>query len=264
MTANPSTILLPTVVFLASALNATVFAAERFHSTSYGYYLDLPPGWVEIPKDVLQELVATVLKQNPKANIIYDACFQLDSSDQGLEYPYVLVQPVPYDAHRQINEDEFPRFVQKMTGLDIGKLLDENVSSVGRQRVLNWDIERPQLDVAQRRYLQPINADVHAFGPIRGLIVGYFGRDSLVQVAFYSRRSDWDHYADVRRAILESFRFAPDKAYSVELAAANPSPPSIWGVGLTGGIVGVTIAGIAVIAAMKRKKPAPTQDARLS
>ena len=70
----------------------------------------------------------------------------------------------------------------------------------------------------------------------------------------------------MRRTIVESFRFEPDKAYSVEVAAANPTPSSIWQrvleKGLVGGITGGIIAAIiAGIAAMKRKKPAPTQDA---
>ena len=269
MTTRSATFLLATLVFLGSVLHATVVAAEEFYSISYGYYLDLPAGWVEIPKDVLQEWRASVLKQNAKTNIIYDAAFQLASSDRWFEYPYVLVQPLPYatfGVHRQINEDEFSRYAQMMTGLDVDELLDEKLSSDARQLLGNLEFERPQLDVAHRRYLWPIRMDVQGVGPIRGLVVGYFGRDSVVQVAFYSRRSDWDRHADVRRTIVESFRFEPDKAYSVEVAAANPTPSSIWQrvleKGLVGGITGGIIAAIiAGIAAMKRKKPAPTQDA---
>ncbi len=269
MTTNRSTLVLPAVVFLTVLLNGPAFAHEEFHSTFYGYSLDLPPGWVEIPRDVLQETFAAMQKEGATPSIIYDAGFQLESSDRLLEYPYVLVQPLSYATfgiHRQINEDEFPRFVQKITGRDVGKVLDEKLAPDARQLFGNLDVGQPILDAAHRRYLFPIDMDVQEGGAIRGLIAGYFGRDSVVQVNFYSRRSDWDRHADVRNAILDSFRFDSDKAYSVELAAANPSPPPVWKTILdksfSGALIGGSIALIfAGIRAAKRKKSTPAQDA---
>lgn len=256
-----STFLLPTFIFLGAVLHPTVAVAQEFHGTSYGYYLDLPPGWIEIPKDVLDEMVAALLKQDATTTIIYDAGFQLESSDQWLEYPYILVQPLSYKAlgvNRQINEDEFPRFVQMITGLDVDTIFDENVSSDIRPLLDNLVLGQPQLDVANRRYIWPLNMDVQGIGPIRGVVIGYFGRDSIVQVAFYSRSADWDQHSETGLAILKSFRFAHDKAYSIEIAAANPTPPSFWQRILGKGMIGAIAGGIAaaVFVGIKQKKKA--------
>ncbi len=262
MTTNRSPFLLPTVVFLGSVLHAAVFAGEEFHSSSYGYNLDVPPGWVEIPRDLVQERYADVLK--PDSTVLYDAGFQLASFDQWFEFPFVLVQVIPLP--RQINEDEFESYVQMLTGLDIDKLADEGISTDARQSLDNFEVGRLQLDAARRRYFYTMNMNVQGVGPVRVFSVGYFGRDSMVMIHFNSLRPDWDRYADVRREIVESFHFDPDKGYSVELAAANPTPPPIWQrvlkmtlIGLiVGALYGVIAAGIG---ALKRKKPGATQDA---
>lgn len=267
MTSKYSTLLLYTILLGAPLARAPICNADEFHSDSYGYRIELPHDWVEIPQDVVQAALALVQKPNSTVSIIYDAGFQLDSGGQWFEYPYVLVQPLPYSEYglyRQINEDEFPKFVRMITGMDVGKLVGEELSSLGRQIVANLGAGQPQLDVADRRFLWTMNMDVQGVGPIRALTVGYFGRDSIVQVVFYSLRDDWDRYADVRATIVDSFRFDLAKAYSVQVAASNPSPPSIWsramGKAITGGIAGGIIALIfGGVAVAKRKKTGVTQ-----
>ena len=70
------------VVLLGSLAYVSVCTAESFYSTSYGYYLALPYGWVEIPNSTLHAMSAPVLKQNTSTPIIYDAAFQLDSVER--------------------------------------------------------------------------------------------------------------------------------------------------------------------------------------
>jgi len=254
------------VLLVRSLVHTPISAAEEFHGTSYGYQLDLPPGWVEIPKDVLEATAAAAQKGDAATRIAFDAAFQPESANNWFEYPYVLVQRTPYDGHRQINEDEFPKLIRLLAGLDLGPTIDDVVSSDVRKLIDNVDAGPPQLDTAHRRFLWTVSMDAQPFGPICGLVVGYFGRDSLVHVSFYSRRSDWDRYADVRRAIVDSFRFDPHKAYSVQVAAVNPTPPSIWSSALKKAVVGAVVGGIlglvfAAIAAVKRKKRATPKHA---
>jgi hypothetical protein len=264
MIAKHSRLLSSLAVVLYSLVHPSICAADHFHSASYGYHLDLPNGWVEIPRDAVQQMLAVVQKPDAATSIIYDAGFQLDSAEQWFEYPYVLVQPIPYASfglHRQINEDEFPEMVRTVTGLDFDKIVDENISSDARQFLGEMDVGKPRLDAGNRRYLWTMNMDVQGIGPVRGLLAGNFGRDSIVQVAFYSRRADWDRYSDVRQAIVASFQFDPHKAYSAEVAAANPSPPSTWSSALRGGVFGGVTGGavalvLGLIARAKRKKSA--------
>lgn len=264
MTTNPSTVLFASVLLAGTVFGTSALAAEQFGSTRYGYSLDLPSGWVEIPEEMLQALVDVAIKQDTQPRIVYDAAFQLKDADQWFEYPYVLVQPITYASYgvnRQINEDEFPECVKKLTGLNIEEILDETASSDVRQLIDKVETGQPKLEMSERRYLWNINMDVAGIGPVRGLVVGYFGRDSVVQVIFYARRSDWDRYADVRRAIVDSFRFASDKGYSEEIAAANPTPPSLWRGTLAKCVTGAIVGGLtAAILAIRRKKQASAKN----
>ena len=223
---NRSRFLTYAISFVAMIVHIQSHSVEQFHSTSYGYRINLPHGWVEIPYDILQERLAAIQKHKTGTTIIYDAGFQLDSTDQWLEFPYVLVQPIPYTKfglHRQINEDEFPEFVRILTGSDVNKLVDKNITSDARQLFGEITTEHSILDSTNRRFFRTLNTDVQGIGPVRGLIVGYFGRDSIVQIAFYSRSAEWEHYVGAGQTIADSFRFDPNKAYSVELAVAKDS-----------------------------------------
>ncbi|UCE59698.1 MAG: hypothetical protein JSU63_19930 [Phycisphaerales bacterium] len=262
MTIGLSSSIIMIAVVLAPTVEGPDDAPEAYHSTAYGYHLEVPPGWVEIPKDAMEMMSAFLLNQDVEQKIIHDAGFQLASAGHWLEYPYVLVQPVmyaDYGLHRQINEDEFPRHVQLMTGLDVDELTEDALSSHARQLLVDLDAERPELDVVRRRYLWHLNMDAKGFGPVRGLIAGHFGRDSVVQVAFYSLRSDWDRYAEVRSAIIDSFRFDPEKAYSIAVAQANPTPPPRWHSVLRGALIGAIVGALwGVIGMMKRKRKVRT------
>ena len=182
-------------------------AAKEFHSSAFGYSLDVPPGWEEIPRNLIQETYADLLK--PDSVGLYDAGFQLASSDGWFAYPFVLVQVMPLP--RQINEDEFESFVQALTGMDFNKEIPTDTL----RNLDNLEFGQVQLDADRRRYFSILNMDVKGVGPIRALSVGHFGRDSMVMIHSYSLRSDFDRDAEARLAIVDSFRFDPDKAYSV-------------------------------------------------
>jgi len=86
--------------------------------------------------------------------------------------------------------------------------------------------------------------------------VGHFGREALVQVAFYTKSEEWDTYAEPRDEILRSFRFAPGKEYSVALAALQPTSSLWFTIGssaMTGAIVGGISGGLWVLMRSRRK-----------
>jgi hypothetical protein len=95
---------------------------------------------------------------------------------------------------------------------------------------------------------------------VQGFLIGYFGHESIVQVNFCTKDSDSDRYDAVRQKILDSFRFDPDKDYSVAAEAANPSSRSLWsGVGekaIAGAIIGGLI-GVAGYFKSRFKKSTP-------
>ncbi len=196
---------------LFSAGNAI---ADDFHSARYGYTLETPTNWVQVPDDVLQQTMAAMRGTNAKVTLVYDAGFQLDSGETWLAYPYVLVQPIALP--QQIDEADFAEMVLTLTGMDVNKIADDSMAPDVRGAISGIQPGQITLDKPKRRYLWEVNMEVTGAGPVRGLVAGHFGRESVVQVAFYSLASDWDRYAKERQAIIDSFRFDADKAYSAK------------------------------------------------
>ena len=237
-------------------------AAKPFHSQSYGYNLEIPDDWIQIPQEALQQAHDATFKGESSALVIYDSGFQHGSGETWFTSPYVIIQPMPYaklGIKRQVNEDEFPKCVRLITGQDMKKQLDKNVTQHVRQLMSNIVKDKGQLDAANRRYFWTFNMDLAGVGPIRGLCVGHFGRESIVQVLFYTDAASWDSYEDARLSMMDSFRFDPDKAYSAAVAAANPTPKAflvrlVERSLIVGAVSGAIAALIAVITAAVRRK----------
>src|SRR5205807_2508865 len=124
---------------------------------------------------------------------------------QWFQYPYVLVQVMPYarlGQHGQVNEDQFPQFIRQLTGQDPKKALDSALKPEARSLLGGMQLGQPQLDSANRRYVFPMDLQVNGIGPVQSLAEGYFGRETLVQVQFCSKKDEWDRYAAAGQAIL--------------------------------------------------------------
>ena len=209
---------------------AQVAEALTHHGDLYGYSLDIPADWKAIPPDVIQKVTAVLIKPGTANAPIYDAAFEPAAHETWFQYPYLTVQVIPYSrfGQGQINEDQFPEVIKHLTGMETNKVLDSTIKPDARSIFGAVNVGQPQLETASRRYLVPINMNVANIGPVRTLMAGYFGRESLVQVAVSARQKDWDAAAGPAQKIIDSFRFDPDKAYSVAEAEAHPSSRSIW------------------------------------
>lgn len=231
MNVRHPTLVLSIPVLLGFFVSAGLCNAQQFHSTSYGYQLTLPPGWVEIPPIVLRQRTESMLDDTN--SVIFDAGFRFESAD---EYPYFIVQVLPYAKYgleRQPNEDEFHLFVRGFSGLDVVELVGRRFTSYGRESIDSVEMGRAELDAVNRRYRWTSDVDYQEIGTIRMAADGYFGSQSIVQIMFYSRPIDWGRHSDVRRAIFDSFRFDPERAYR--------SPPS----NSSGdGLIGVVVARV--------------------
>jgi uncharacterized membrane-anchored protein len=230
-----------------------------YHHAAHGYSLVVPDDWIQVPPEVVEQVTSMLMTKDAQAAAIvaYDAVFQPRSNPNWLAYPYVMVQPLNYaklGVGRQINEDEFAQVIRQMTGQGLEQGIEKNVNAEFRSLLSNPQVKPPQLDVASRRFTWEIAMDVVGVGPVRGRLMGYFGKEALIQVAFYAQADQWDRHAAAGDAILNSFAFDPDKAYSEDLAAQSPS---VWSNvvrnGLIGGVVGVVGALWSVRQSRKRK-----------
>jgi uncharacterized membrane-anchored protein len=233
--------------------------AAPFHSAAYGYTLEVPADWVQIPQDAVQQMLQAVQGPGVAASIIYDAGFQLKANPQWLEYPYVLVQVVPYrkfGVNRQINEDEFPSVVKSMTGQDLDKAMSQQLSAEAQDLIKDVKAGKPVLESGRKRFLWEVDSTVQGVGRVRGMTAGYFGKESLVQVNYYTRAGDWDQHAAARQSILDSFQFDADKAYSVaaESAAGRRRGKGILRNAIIGAVVAAVVGGVVAMMSKSKKK----------
>jgi len=232
-----------TISFFGCVLPCT---ADEFHDPTHGYRIEIPPNWARVPADALEQALSAVYGQDSPKEIAFDSAFQPDSPWPGIGYPYVLVRVVPlseYGIHSQIDEDEFPRLIQMLTRMDPAELV-EHLPDQAKASVGDLVFATPQLDRARRRYLWEWRIYINGIGPVHSCMAGYFGRDSVAQVIFYARDSEWSQYAAVRQTIIDSFQFDSNRAYNVSLANAKPPPAAIWSHVLERGMVGAMVAGV--------------------
>lgn len=216
------------LVVLAGLMSTGVLGGRCFgqvvHDAEHGFELTLRDGWVEIPDDVLQEVMGAA--QNPDAQrpLIYAAGYQIEGDDGWFVYPYVLVQVIPYSGMgmtRQISEDEFVEVVKAVTGADIDQAMDDALSSETRELLTDIDVQRPVLEKDRRRFTWGLTMDVAGIGLVRGYSVSNFGREALVQVSFYAMSDDWEKYTAERNSMTESFAFDAAHAYSESVGAGG-------------------------------------------
>ena len=212
-------------VMLGLVLGLEAALAETYHSDTWGYSLELPPDWVQIPDSVLQLWTEMLLSDSAAGRIAYDVAFQPESARDWFAYPYVLVRVVTYASlglADQLHEDDFPRCVRGITETDYAKAAEETLSEQTLSALRELAASEAHLDRERRRYWYSTFFTIEGVGEVKELCVGYFGREAIVQVAFYARRDEWERCAAHRLSILDSFRFDPDKACSEAYAAAHP------------------------------------------
>jgi hypothetical protein len=254
---NPGKTLIGWVGLFGCALlwAAAPCRADSIHSQTYGYSVTVPAEWKRIPQDVVDSLVAKLQNPNAAHRMIYDAGFQPSANQTWFQYPYVLVQVIPYadfGGAQQLNEDQFPEVVKAMTGANVTKAADQQLSPEAKTLMSGVSVGQADLDTAHRRYQLPLTLTVAGIGAVHGQLTGYFGRECLVQVMFYSKVADGDQFASAGQSIADSFTFDPDKAYSQAEALAHPTNHSLFAgvgnstlagivVGVAGGLIGMLI-----------------------
>ncbi len=85
------TILVTYLLCVVTAVGVSIASGSVLHKNVFS--ITIPDGWVEIPKDVIDEYEEETAKLVPNMPAQhYDYGFQLGSSANWLDYPYVLVQ----------------------------------------------------------------------------------------------------------------------------------------------------------------------------
>jgi len=229
-----------------------VFFSHAFAAVTIqkpAFTLSLPDGWVEIPQDVLSAMRANLKRQAPSAKVPkYDYGFQLETSKNWMEYPYVLVQVS--DTGR-IPEHQ----LKSMPKIDLNETVKNQTA--GLQSIMsNATLGKMQYDEAAHVVWIIVQIDVANAGKIQGLSGLIPTEKGIVQVHAYSTESNFQAYLPIFRQIITSTTVPPDLTYKPRWTDSIPLLSSIdWdqvaGKAIVGGVIGGLIA---LFVGLRRKK----------
>lgn len=221
--------------------------AFTYTSPIYHYSFLLPNDWEEIPKDIIDEVAREIQQQTQTKFIDYLVMFQL-SDKEYFQYPYISLKEFSADSPSYSQLSKFISEGDFSEALD--KTLDEYASLIS-----DAVIKDPYIDKKRNLLLFNMDADVKEVGTITGLSVMFLGKHSMVQLNFYSEKSEYKKFLPVFNFIIDSFSY--DKGYEYnEIAAIKNVSKSIFHISdeALAKVIGAGIAAAFFSIFLKRSK----------
>jgi len=216
---------------IASALLAATCSpcmAKTFTSPTYGYSLDYPDSWEQIPSEDLAAATEGIVAGKDPA--IYDAAFQPPDAPTTVDFPRIVVAVVPYTAigfKRQLTESEIEEVSAKFAGLDpaaMKDVTDRKLTKDAADRIAVQDVGEFFLDMPNHRFIW--SAEMIAGGePVVCNFIMAFGNRHWVNASYWVRKSQMAGSEAIRKQFINSLRFTPANAYSVAQSNRNTPPP---------------------------------------
>ena len=186
-----------------------------FHSETNGYSFQLPNEWKQVPEEVVRRYNEN-LSRSARSIVVYEAEFTRQINDEN-SLPSIIIQVSKYsnlNLSRAPREDEFGDFVKAITGRNVmevkDKLFDEKIADI----ILGYGVSQVRVDKARRCYRFISDITMGGSEQLRSEVVGYFGKEALVQLSFnHYPQADWAKFESDRNIVFGSFKFDPMMAY---------------------------------------------------
>ena len=203
----------------------------RFHSETNGYSFAIPEGWIQIPEDIVQQTYRKAVSAKTTSIIKYEAIFQLASQESWLEHPLIIIIVVKYSnlgLSRRPLPNEFVDIVKALTGYDVTGVKKVFTNQRIKGAITDINIGKAVVDKDNRRYKLISEIERTDLKYDKYDIVGYFGKDIIVQISFNCHNSsDWDKFKVNRDYIFGSLKFDSPPAYTIPFVA-NPQRQPFW------------------------------------
>ena len=239
-------------VFLVLAITIFEFGiahgGELHQKNSFS--ITIPDGWIEVPRNIIDTYENEISKQAPNAQKQhYDYGFQLESSNNWFEYPYILVQikdtgRIPENQLEKLEKYSFKDTIDK-SKKDLSSLMSD--IQVGKM----------YYDKQEKIIWMRIEMNVVNIGIVSGLSGMVPTEKGFIQVAGYSLKNDFSNNEHVFRSVSMSVLPEPDLVYKPKWSDNLPSFLSRidWGKVAGKAVAGAIIGGIiALMAGLLKKK----------
>jgi hypothetical protein len=209
-------------------------AAESYDNAALGYFFTLPPGWVQIPDEIIAQASATATKLANQP-IRYEAGFQRQAN-RWLAYPYLLIQQhVGTDA----SSEQIAQAASDPHGFDKAK---EALAKTGLLQ--GGGFGQPTVDSRRRYVFVPLSMTLQGVGELRGTMAFRPAKDGLLQLNFYAPATEYEDDRLEFDTILDSLHFRPGRDYVAHNFFGNLRLTPILLFAAGGALVGLLI-GIA-------------------
>jgi hypothetical protein len=197
------------------------------------YSFDLPNGWEEIQKSVIDKFMDEVAGKTSGKRIEFVSGFQL-TGNENFKYPYILVQDHKGDT------PSFSQLEKALNSDSLQKKVDQKTAEYS-ELLNNATTDRPFVDKERNIIFMNIELDVTNVGKVNGLIVMFFGENKITQLNFYSTKSEYSEWLPVFNSIVDSFKYDDGFIYNPVEAEKNDTLSIFNGVmekGVSGAIAG--------------------------
>jgi hypothetical protein len=220
------------LLVMAACLAAGLTHAGTF--TRPEVTLDLPDGWVEVPREVLQQFHDEMKRQAPLANIPkYDYAFQSTQGPPWLAYPYVLVKVSPTGRPTERELTDLPS-------------IDLNESF--KERSGDWSNLMKGTSLGKMRYDKAANvvwitskSDVASIGEVSGISGIIPTEKGFVELHAYAKTADFGEHFPVFEKVITGARVAPELQYRPSWTDALPGAVSRFDFKLLGFLVAIGV-----------------------
>lgn len=214
------------------------------------YFFTLPSGWKEIPKSTIDDFFRQLANEAGGTFINYAAGFQLEDAQNYFQYPYVLIQ------EHKINTPSFSQIIKEFESNKFSESVDKEVDKYS-EFMANATFQDPFFDEERKLIFMNLEMDVVNIGKVKGLIVMFLGKESIIQLNFYSVKSEYSKNLLTFNQIINSFSYEQGYQYNEEEAKNNNSSSIFEDVtnrGVTGAVTGGLIALIFGLFSKLKKK----------
>ncbi len=198
------------------------------------FEMSIPDGWIEMPRDVLDEYFNTLKRVMPSVDIErFDYGFQ-PAGQEWFEYPYMLIE----NRHTgRISERELANIARADMSAVVRKEQRDTKSIASNLR-----IGQPEYDEISGLIWLRTDATVVNSGPVSGVISCALTEQGLVRASAYARSPDFPNHESSFRQCLSTLKADPSIAYQ---RRASQSPQTVTGAAFT--LVGLVVGILVVI-----------------
>lgn len=219
-----------TVALLIALACASSAAAQGLRFDAVGCSVEVPPGWVAMPRAELEAINALAASATGE-RVVYGGGFRREGAESGCPYFLIQVRPKP------IRVRSFERMERRLGAIPVDELFDSKKEELARV-LTNIRAEQPRFDREHLRVYTIMSMTEASGVDIKGLTTMQLAKRGQLFIHFYSEAAAFEMEVPLCQAVLDGVRV--DAGEEFQLAGFNWMSVAVSAV--MSGIVGAILS----------------------